>query len=43
MDEATLRESLGKAGRLRVQQSYELSKSADRLADLFRHRLELAN
>lgn len=43
MDEATLRESLGKAGRLRVQQRYELSKSADRLADLFRHRLELAN
>jgi colanic acid/amylovoran biosynthesis glycosyltransferase len=43
MNEAALRESLGKAGRLRVQQSYEISKSADRLAALFRHRLELAN
>ena len=43
MDETTLRESLGKAGRLRVQQNYEISKSADRLADIFRHRMELAN
>ncbi len=43
MDEAMLRESLGKAGRLRVQQCYEISKSADRLADIFHHRLELAN
>lgn len=43
MDEVTLRESLGKAGRLRVQQCYEISKSADRLADIFRRRMELAN
>jgi glycosyltransferase involved in cell wall biosynthesis len=43
MDETKLRESIGKAGRLRVQQNYEISKSADRLADLFRHRLEQAN
>ena len=39
MDDATLRESLGKAGRLRVQQNYNLSKSADRLTDVFRRRL----
>jgi glycosyltransferase involved in cell wall biosynthesis len=43
MDETALRESLGKAGRLRVQQNYEISKSADRLADIFRHRLGLVN
>jgi len=40
MSSAELRESLGKAGRQRVQQEYELSKSADRLADVFRRRLE---
>jgi colanic acid/amylovoran biosynthesis glycosyltransferase len=42
MDSVALRESLGKAGRLRVQQHYEIAKSTDRLADLFRRRLELA-
>jgi colanic acid/amylovoran biosynthesis glycosyltransferase len=39
VDDPALRESLGKAGRLRVQQDYELSKSADRLTDVFRRRL----
>jgi colanic acid/amylovoran biosynthesis glycosyltransferase len=43
MDENTLRETLGKAGRLRIQQNYELSKSADRIAALLRHRLEPVN
>jgi colanic acid/amylovoran biosynthesis glycosyltransferase len=40
MDDPALREWLGKAGRVRVQQSYELSSSADRLAAVFRRRLE---
>ena len=40
MDDPLLRESLGKAGRLRVQNEYEIAKSADRLADVFRGRLE---
>ena len=40
MDDPALRESLGKAGRVRVQQSYDLAKSADRLAEVFRRRLE---
>jgi len=40
MDDPALRESLGKAGRQRVLASYELSKSADHLADVFRRRLE---
>ena len=40
MDEPALRESLGKAGRQRVQQSYEISRSADRLAQIFHSRLE---
>jgi glycosyltransferase involved in cell wall biosynthesis len=35
-----LRRSLGRAGRLRVQQSYELCGSVDRLAELFERRLE---
>lgn len=40
MSSATLRQSLGQAGRQRVQREYELSKSADRLADVFQRRLE---
>ena len=40
MSSAELRESLGKAGCQRVKQQYELSKSADRLADVFQRRLE---
>jgi len=43
MDAAALRESLGKAGRLRVQQCYEIAQSADRLAQVFRRRLEQSN
>jgi len=43
MDEVSLRESMGKAGRQRVQESYEISKSADRLADIFSHRLRSVN
>lgn len=39
MDEPALRESLGKAARRRVQQSYDIAKSADRLADIFHRRL----
>ena len=39
MDESTLRESLGKAGRQRVLEKYELSASADRLRDVFQNRL----
>jgi colanic acid/amylovoran biosynthesis glycosyltransferase len=39
LDDPALRESLGKAGRVRVQDNYEASKSADRLADIFRRRL----
>jgi len=39
MESAELRESLGKAGRQRVQQNYELATSADRLADVFQRRL----
>ncbi|WP_260705485.1 glycosyltransferase [Edaphobacter flagellatus] len=40
MDDASLRETLGKAGRQRVQKSYELSANVDRLAEVFRRRLE---
>jgi colanic acid/amylovoran biosynthesis glycosyltransferase len=40
MDNPSLRQSLGKAGRRRVQESYELSKSIDRLEAVFRRRLE---
>jgi len=40
MSSAELRQSLGTAGRRRVQREYELSKSADRLADVFQRRLE---
>jgi glycosyltransferase involved in cell wall biosynthesis len=39
-DEPGLRESLGKAGRQRVQQEYDLAKSGDRLREVFRARLE---
>ena len=35
-----LRESLGKAGRQRVQREYELANSADRLSSVFASRLE---
>jgi len=40
IDSPELREALGPAGRRRVQQDYELSKSIDRLADVFQSRLE---
>jgi colanic acid/amylovoran biosynthesis glycosyltransferase len=40
MDDTVLRQCLGKAGRLRVQEDYELSKSVDRLEAIFRGRLE---
>lgn len=39
MDEPALRESIGKAGRQRVLESYEISASADRLRDVFEKRL----
>ena len=39
MESAELREALGKAGRQRVQQDYELAVSADRLAEVFHRRL----
>jgi colanic acid/amylovoran biosynthesis glycosyltransferase len=39
MASAELRESLGKAGRMRVQQQYELAGSADRLTEIFERRL----
>jgi glycosyltransferase involved in cell wall biosynthesis len=42
IEDAELRESLGKAGRRRVQECYEIGKSADRLAEVFRRRLEQA-
>jgi len=35
-----LRESLGKAGRIRVQREYELAASAERLSEVFAARLE---
>jgi colanic acid/amylovoran biosynthesis glycosyltransferase len=35
-----LRESLGKAGRIRVQHEYELARSAERLSEVFTTRLE---
>jgi glycosyltransferase involved in cell wall biosynthesis len=40
MDDAALRDSFGKAGRLRIQDAYDLGKSADNLAGIFRCRLE---
>jgi glycosyltransferase involved in cell wall biosynthesis len=43
MDERALRESIGKAGRLRVEEHYNLSRSADRMAAIFRRRLEFAD
>jgi glycosyltransferase involved in cell wall biosynthesis len=43
MDDAELRESFGKAGRQRIQQAYDLGKSADRLAGIFRSRLGAAS
>jgi glycosyltransferase involved in cell wall biosynthesis len=42
IDEPELRLALGVAGRARIQQSYELSKSTDRLAAVFRSRLAQA-
>jgi glycosyltransferase involved in cell wall biosynthesis len=39
MDEPALRESLGKAGRKRVLEDYELSANADRLNEVFQARL----
>ncbi len=40
MDNPALRQSLGKAGRARVQEHYELAKSVNRLEEVFRSRLE---
>ncbi len=40
--EPELRRSLGRDGRRRVQECYELSRSVERLADVFTRRLELA-
>jgi glycosyltransferase involved in cell wall biosynthesis len=42
MDDGALRESLGRAGRRRVEEVYHLGRSADRLADIFRVRLAKA-
>jgi glycosyltransferase involved in cell wall biosynthesis len=39
MDDRSLAESLGRAGRVRVSEAYELGKSVDRLAAIFRQRL----
>jgi len=39
MDDSSLRRSLGKAGRQRVLEDYELSRSTDRLAHIFQSRL----
>ena len=39
MDDRTFAETLGRAGRIRVSEAYELGKSADRLAAIFRERL----
>jgi hypothetical protein len=39
MDDARLRELLGNAGRQRIQQAYDLGKSADHLAGIFQSRL----
>lgn len=41
MDDAALRRSLGRSARLRVVERYNLARNAERLADLFRHRLEV--
>jgi colanic acid/amylovoran biosynthesis glycosyltransferase len=42
MDDAALRQALGAAGRLRVQQAYELKKNTARLAEIFRAHLSPA-
>ena len=42
MDEPHLRQSLGRAGRARVQAEYDLPRSVDRLAAIFHHRLGVA-
>jgi glycosyltransferase involved in cell wall biosynthesis len=42
MDEPCLRQSLGRAGRARVQAEYDLPRSVDRLAAIFHHRLGVA-
>jgi glycosyltransferase involved in cell wall biosynthesis len=42
IDGPDLRRALGVAGRVRIQQSYELAKSTDRLAEIFRSRLAQA-
>jgi glycosyltransferase involved in cell wall biosynthesis len=39
MDDAEMRKSLGKAGRVRVLRNYEISASADRLLAVFQQRL----
>lgn len=39
MDDAALRDALGRSGRRRIQQDYHLDKSVDRLASVFRDRL----
>ena len=40
MDDASLRESLGRASRSRIQHDFELATSTDRLREIFRKRLE---
>jgi colanic acid/amylovoran biosynthesis glycosyltransferase len=39
MDDAALRDSVGKAGRQRIQQDYHLDQNVDHLARIFRRRL----
>jgi colanic acid/amylovoran biosynthesis glycosyltransferase len=39
MDSEELRKRVGEAGRRRVQEQYELSRSADKLAEIFRRRV----
>ena len=42
MEDAGLREAIGKAGRVRVQRQYELAGSVERLHGIFMRRLEKA-
>ena len=40
MDDPILRSELGEAGRMRVQECYDLKKNVHRLGQLFQHRLQ---
>jgi glycosyltransferase involved in cell wall biosynthesis len=42
IDDPSLRHTLGASGRIRIKEAYELANSADRLAEVFRSRLELS-